>query len=64
MDEEFENVSIIFCDICNFDEIISSENKNIIKILDRIYRYIDGLCVTHGVQKIEVEKNLLFAYHK
>jgi len=53
MDEEFENVSIIFCDICNFDEIIASENKNIIQILDRIFRYFDGLCMTHGVQKIE-----------
>lgn len=55
MDEEFENVAIIFCDICNFDEIISSENKNIIEILDRVYRVFDSLCVTHGVQKIEVK---------
>lgn len=60
MDEEFENVSIIFCDICNFDEIIASENKNIIHILDRIYRSFDGFCITHGVQKIEVDLNPIF----
>lgn len=54
MDEEFENVSIIFIDIFNFDEIIGSENRNITAILDRIYRFFDSLCVTHGVQKIEV----------
>lgn len=60
MDEEFENVSIIFIDIFNFDEIIGSENRNIIAILDRIYRFFDSLCVTHGVQKIEVSKFFLF----
>jgi len=54
MEEEHKNLSILFCDIYNFDKIISTENERIVHILDNIYRYYDSLCQTHGVQKIEV----------
>ena len=54
MEEEHPNVSILFCDIYDFDKIISTENERIVQILDNIYRHFDSLCQTHGVQKIEV----------
>jgi len=47
-------VSVLFCDICNFDDIISSQNTDIVRILDHIYRIFDGFCLQYGVQKIEV----------
>jgi len=58
MAEEYPDVSILFCDIYDFDKIISTENEKVVQILDNIYRYFDSLCLTHGVQKIEV--SLLF----
>ena len=54
MEEEHKDVSILFCDIYNFDKIISTENEKVVQILDNIYRYYDSLCHTHGAQKIEV----------
>lgn len=54
MAEELENVTILFCDIYNFDSIITHENEKIVQILDQIYRHFDALCLTHGLQKIEV----------
>lgn len=47
-------VSILFCDISNFDEVISNEQENVVQILDRLYRHFDDLCFSFGVQKIEV----------
>lgn len=52
--EELDDVSILFCDIYNFDKIIGSEKERIVNILDTIYRFYDSLCLTHGLQKIEV----------
>lgn len=56
MSEEYNNVSIIFCDIYNFDQMIATENERVVQILDNIYRFYDLLCQTYGVQKIEVNK--------
>lgn len=54
MSEEIPDVSILFCDIYDFDKIIAAENERIVQILDNIFRHFDSLCQTHGVQKIEV----------
>lgn len=53
MAEELENVTILFCDIYNFDSMITHENEKIVQILDQIYRHFDALCLTYGLQKIE-----------
>jgi len=47
-------VSVLFCDICNFDDILASQNTDIVGILDHIYRIFDGFCLQNGIQKIEV----------
>lgn len=47
-------VSVLFCDICNFDDIVESQSTDIVKILDQIYRIFDGFCLQYGIQKIEV----------
>ncbi|CAD8108619.1 unnamed protein product [Paramecium sonneborni] len=47
------NVSILFCDICGFDDLITVEKENIVKILDGLFRSFDQLCAQNGMQKIE-----------
>ncbi|CAK69401.1 unnamed protein product (macronuclear) [Paramecium tetraurelia] len=47
------NVSIVFCDICGFDDLITIEKENIVKILDGLFRQFDQLCTQNGMQKIE-----------
>ncbi|CAD8192211.1 unnamed protein product [Paramecium pentaurelia] len=47
------NVSIVFCDICGFDDLISIEKENVVKILDGLFRSFDQLCTQNGMQKIE-----------
>lgn len=47
----------MFCDIMDFDKIIEQEGKNIVIILDNLFRVFDNLCHHHGVQKIEVKFN-------
>ena len=53
LSKQQDDVSVLFCDICNFDDIISSQNTDIVTILDHIYRIFDGFCLQYGVQKIE-----------
>lgn len=50
-----EAISVLFCEICNFDEIIANQNTDIVSILDSIYRIFDEFCLQYGVQKIEVD---------
>jgi len=52
--EDQGEVAILFCDIMDFDKIIQHEGKNLVQILDKIFRAFDQLCGTQGVQKIEV----------
>ena len=59
LSEEQGEVSILFCDFCHFDEIIASENTNIVKILDSLFRNFDLFCLENSVQKIEVIYYLL-----
>jgi hypothetical protein len=62
LQEEQNDVTILFCDIYDFDKIMKIENKRIVEMLDNLFRIYDNLCITHGVQKIEV--NLKFKNKK
>lgn len=46
-------MAVIFCDICNFDDIIEQEKENIILYLDNIFREYDKICKENGILKIE-----------
>ncbi|CAD8100728.1 unnamed protein product [Paramecium sonneborni] len=46
-------VAIVFCDICNFDQMVIEEKDKIITFLDDIFRTFDKYCQIYGVQKIE-----------
>jgi magnesium-transporting ATPase (P-type)/class 3 adenylate cyclase len=46
-------VTILFCDIADFDKVIKLKEKDIVKILDNIFRRFDELCKENGCQKIE-----------
>jgi class 3 adenylate cyclase len=50
-------VSILFCDICEFDGVIKELQDNVIQLLDDVFREFDHLCKKFGVQKIEVVSN-------
>lgn len=58
LSEDQGNVTILFCDIYNFDELIKSENHEIINILDELFRKFDIFCSECHVQKIEVIKKI------
>ncbi|EAS03767.2 adenylate/guanylate cyclase domain protein (macronuclear) [Tetrahymena thermophila SB210] len=51
--EDQGDVAILFCDICDFDLIIQEEQSNIIKLLDKLFRFYDNACSINGIQKIE-----------
>lgn len=51
---DYEIVTILFCDISDFDKFVASMSpKDLIQLLDRIYNNFDQLCNLHGLQKIE-----------
>ncbi|CAG9311867.1 unnamed protein product [Blepharisma stoltei] len=55
-------VSVLFCDIDNFDEILSNyPSSEITQFLDEIYRKFDNICDTTGVTKIETVGNVYMA---
>ena len=50
----YEKVSIVFCDISNFDGLMAKLSpKDIILFLDEFYSLLDQFCQLHGLQKIE-----------
>ena len=50
----YEEVTICFCDISNFDELMAKLSpKDIIQFLDEFYSLLDKFCQLHGLQKIE-----------
>ena len=50
----YEEVTIVFCDISNFDELMAKLTpKDIISFLDEFYSVLDQFCQLHGLQKIE-----------
>lgn len=53
MQKPEHKVSILFCYVCNFDVIIKEEGKNVVVLLDELFRQFDQLCPGFGVQKIE-----------
>lgn len=46
-------VTILFCDIADFDKVIKMQEDKIVRMLDSIFRRFDELCKENGVQKIE-----------
>jgi class 3 adenylate cyclase len=48
-----KSVAILFCYVCNFDSIIEEEGRNVVRLLDNLYREFDKLCSSFAVQKIE-----------
>ncbi|CAG9325163.1 unnamed protein product [Blepharisma stoltei] len=47
-------VSVLFCDIYNFDEIVEIYTANeLVALLDNIYRQFDHICEIVGVTKVE-----------
>jgi len=51
---DFEVVTIVFCDISDFDKLVDENTpKDLISLLDKIYNLFDQLCDLHGMQKIE-----------
>ena len=54
LSEEKGEVSILFCDICDFDEICSEYAPDeLTSLLDEIFNEFDMLCDAVGVTKIE-----------
>ena len=50
----YEEVTIVFCDISNFDSLMAKLSpKDIILFLDEFYSILDQFCQLHGLQKIE-----------
>lgn len=51
--DDIGDITILFCDIADFDELVRKNENNVVYILDKIFRKFDDLCVLHGIQKIE-----------
>lgn len=52
--EEKGNVTVIFCDICDFDKIVEDYTPSeIVSLLDEFFCKLDKVCETVGVSKIE-----------
>ncbi|CAD8053776.1 unnamed protein product [Paramecium primaurelia] len=47
------DVTVLFCDIYQFDKVIKFQQENILDFLDTLYRAFDQLCQTYDLQKIE-----------
>ena len=47
------DIAVLFCDICNFSEILEECKEEVVVVLDEIFRSFDIFCKQHGVQKIE-----------
>ncbi|CAD8146214.1 unnamed protein product [Paramecium pentaurelia] len=53
IEENQGSVSIIFLEICEFDKILQSKQRQVVTFLDDIFRVLDKICLQYGVQKIE-----------
>jgi len=52
--DEQGSVTIIFCDICDFDTIVKEyQNTEMVGLLDHVFNAFDQLCEQRGLQKIE-----------
>jgi len=62
MQQNQDMVVILFCDISDFDKMITIEGTKIVQLLDSLFRAFDGFCLKYGAQKIEVIF-LFLCYH-
>ena len=53
LSEDQGEVGVLFCDICDFDSILESENEKIVVLLDNLFRSFDVLCSQNECTKIE-----------
>lgn len=53
MADDAGEVTILFCDICEFNDVVQECQDQIIDILDDIFRAFDLFCKEEGIQKIE-----------
>jgi class 3 adenylate cyclase len=51
--EDLGDITVLFCDIADFDGVIKDSEDDIVRILDSVFRKFDELCMVHGLQKIE-----------
>ena len=60
--DELENVTVLFCYILNFDEIIMMySSKELIELLDKVFLLFDKSSEEFGVTKIETVGNCYMA---
>jgi hypothetical protein len=48
------DIAVLFCDICDFDEVIKECEGTVVEIMDEVFRNFDNFCKSNGIQKIEV----------
>lgn len=53
MADDVGEVTVMFCDICDFTEVVNQCQDQIINILDEVFRAFDSFCQIEGIQKIE-----------
>ena len=53
MADDVGEVTVMFCDICDFTDVVNQCQDQIINILDEVFRAFDKFCQMEGVQKIE-----------
>lgn len=46
-------IAVLFCDICEFDEVIKECESSVVEIMDDVFRNFDEFCKNNGIQKIE-----------
>jgi len=60
--EDKGSVTVLFCEICDFDAICSNYGpQELTELLDDIFQQIDELCATFGVAKIETVGKIYLA---
>ena len=53
MTDDAGEISVLFCEICEFDEIIRECQSSVVEIIDEVFRNFDRFCKDFGIQKIE-----------
>ncbi len=56
MTDDAGEIAVLFCDICEFDDVIKECQESVVEIMDEVFRTFDNMCKLHGVQKIEVPR--------
>jgi class 3 adenylate cyclase len=53
LSDDAGDIAVLFCDICEFDEVIRECQSSVVEIMDEVFRTFDSICKSHGIQKIE-----------